>query len=92
MKKSSTPSNANYLDQSSIINGEEKQRLEMVEMCDAHMQYLSWEAVCLEIGYVCSSMTVRSGVKYLKYHRRAFRRKLAMCLASCPIRQVQSPN
>jgi len=74
-RHNNTPSNRSRTGRPPILDAEERARLEAFVTRDAHTRRLSWEAICLELGYACDPRTVRKAMHDMGYHKRLPRKK-----------------
>jgi transposase len=70
-----TPSNRKRSGRPPIFDAAEKACLEAFVTRDSRTRRLSWEAICIEMGYACDPKTVRNVLKSMGYHKRVPRRK-----------------
>jgi len=85
-QESGTPSNSRWSGRRPIFIQEEKARLEVFITRDSRTRRLSWDEVCLEMGYACCPRTVKAVMEGLGYHRRVPRRRFVIRPANKPLR------
>ena len=85
-KENGTPSNRLRTGRPPIFDDAEKQRLVDFVTRDARTRRLTWEAICLEMGYACSAHTVRNLMASMGYHKRIPTRKFNIRPYNKPLR------
>lgn len=81
-----SPSNRRRSGRPPIFDDAKKAHLVAIITRDGWTRRLTWEAICIEMGYACSSRTVKNVVESLGYHKRVPRRKFNIRPANKPIR------
>jgi hypothetical protein len=81
-----TPSNRKRCGRPPIFDDAEKQRLVAFVTRDAKTRRLTWDAICVEMGYACSPKTVKNVIESMGYHKRVPRKKFNIRIYNKPKR------
>ncbi|KAI5842850.1 hypothetical protein BZA05DRAFT_411645, partial [Tricharina praecox] len=74
-----TPSNRKRSGRPPVFfDAAEKARLEEFVTRDSRTRRLSWDAICVEMGYACDPKTVRDAIMSMGYHKCVPRKKFAV--------------